>query len=52
MIVKETTIILSKEEIESPIDIELKFNVISEEGYLDEEGNKLDITYTITYPKT
>lgn len=46
-IVKEVTLVLTNEEIESPNDIEIKFSVHSEDDPNNEEG----VTYTITLPK-
>ena len=47
MIRKELKIVLTKEEIESPEDIEMLVHVMSEDDPDNEEG----VTYTITYPK-
>ena len=47
MITKEVKLVLTKEEINSPEDIEIKFHVQSETDPNNEEG----VTYTITYPK-
>lgn len=45
MITKKAVITLTKEEIESPEEIELLFQVL-------EEGNEEGIDYRINYPKT
>ncbi len=47
MIIKEVTIVLTEEEINSPEEIQMKFHVHSEDDPTNEEG----VTYTITYPK-
>jgi hypothetical protein len=48
MINKEIFLILTQAEIDSSEDIQIKFNVHSE----DDPNNKEGVTYTITYPKT
>ncbi len=47
-IIKKIKVILTKEEIESPDDIKMIFQV-REEG---EEGDDEGVDYTVTYPKT
>lgn len=47
-ITKEIHLSLTKEEIDSPKDIEIKFHVHEEEDPENREG----VTYTIKYPKT
>ena len=46
-IVKEVHIPLTQEEIDSPLDIEIKVHVHKDK----DPENKGGVTYTITYPK-
>ncbi len=46
-ILKEVSVVLTREEIESKDDIEIKLHVHSD----DDPENKEGVTYTITYPK-
>jgi len=47
MILKEISLVLTQEEIDSSEDIQMKFHIHSEDDPKNEEG----VTYTITYPK-
>jgi hypothetical protein len=45
-IIKEVEVVLTKEEIDSPRDIQILIHVMSEDL-----ENEESVTYTITYPK-
>lgn len=51
MIIKEVKLELTKEEIESPETIEIRFTVAQQGVEVGSEEDE-SVTYTITYPKS